>query len=194
MEKKSIQLICVLIGFMIGALYIYFCGGNSFGGNEMLGLQSIIGLAYSDIQLKKYLIYLLKRRIGIIIFVGVMALTSAGNIFMGGFCLFFGIGTGSMISVAIMHYGIKGILVFLAFTMPQMLFYIPAFSRWITWFSELRLGLHKKRKKQFDITYYETKKVVKYKFLIGMLVFTIIGLLVECYVNPFFVKKIIKIL
>lgn len=61
-----------------------------------------------------------------------IGMTAAGQLLLAGIVMYFGMSIGGMLSVMILRYGWKGILLSLSFCLPQDLFYIPAGSMGIS--------------------------------------------------------------
>ena len=184
--KVQKQVILFLAGFVLCVLYIYMIGCRE---TDFTRIQSLMQISYLEIGYREYFLYLLKKRgllgIGIVL----IGMTAAGQLLLAGIVMYFGMSIGGMLSVMILRYGWKGILLSLSFCLTQDLFYITAGSMGISLLavrggqkSVLMPGYHMGEKK---------KNRLKQIFLV--LGVTIIGILAECYVNPMLVKTVLKI-
>ena len=89
--------------------------------------------------------------------------------------LWYGISSGLFLAIVLMRYGVKGLLLLVAGMFPHYLIYVPA----------LILVFHLSRE----------KRTVSSKYILQLLVISsvvIIGCILECYVNPEIVEKILK--
>ena len=184
--KVQKQVILFLAGFVLGVLYMYMIGCRE---TDFLGIQSLMQISFLEIGYRDYFLYLLKKRgllgIGIVL----IGMTAAGQLLLAGIVMYFGMSIGGMLSVMILRYGWKGILLSLSFCLPQDLFYIPAVSMGISLLA-VRGGQKSDRMPGYHM---EEKKKNRLKQIFLMLGVTIIGILAECYVNPMLVKTVLKI-
>ena len=119
--------------------------------------------------------FILKERLAIIFAMFLLATTSLGNIYVHFSVLWYGISSGLFLTIVLMRYGIKGILLLVAGMFPHYLIYVPA----------IILTLHISKE----------KRTINSKFIGQLLVISvvvIIGCVLECYVNPEVVAKILK--
>jgi len=120
-------------------------------------------------------LFVLQQRLAIIISLFVLSTTTLGNLYVYMNVLWYGISSGLFLSVVLMRYGVKGLLLLVAGMFPHYLIYVPA----------LVLVFHLSRE----------KRTVNSKFILQLLVISsvvIIGCILECYVNPEVVAKILK--
>ena len=119
--------------------------------------------------------FIIQMRLAIIISLFIIATTALGNLFVHMNVLWYGISSGLLLAVVLMRYGIKGILLLIVGVFPHYLIYVPA----------IILTLHLAKE----------KRVVNNKYIGQLLVISfvvIIGCILECYVNPDIVAKILK--
>lgn len=184
--KVQKQVILFLAGFVLGVLYIYMIGCQE---TDFLGIQSLMQISFLEIGYREYFLYLLKKRgllgIGIVL----IGMTAAGQLLLAAIVMYFGMSIGGMLSVMILRYGWKGILLSLSFCLPQDLFYIPAGSMGISLLA-VRGGQKSDRMPGYHMG---EKKKNRLKQIFLVLGVTIIGILAECYVNPMLVKTVLKI-
>ncbi len=119
--------------------------------------------------------YILKERLSIVFALFLLATTSLGSIYVHMNVMWYGISSGLFLTIVLMRYGVKGILLLIAGMFPHYLIYVPAVA----------LTLHLTK----------DKRIVNSKFLGQLFVITvvvIIGCVLECYVNPEVVAKLLK--
>lgn len=184
--KVQKQVILFLAGFVLGVLYIYMIGCRE---TDFLGIQSLMQISFLEIGYREYFLYLLKKRgllgIGIVL----IGMTAAGQLLLAGIVMYFGMSIGGMLSVMILRYGWKGILLSLSFCLPQDCF---IFRRAVWESACWQSGAGRRAQQNAGISYGEKKKN-RLKQIFLVLGVTIIGILAECYVNPMLVKTVLKI-
>ena len=120
-------------------------------------------------------LFVLQQRLIIIFSLFVLSTTALGNLYVYMNVLWYGISSGLFLSVVLMRYGVKGLLLLVAGMFPHYLIYVPA----------LILVFHLSRE----------KRTVNSKYILQLLIVSsvvIIGCILECYVNPEVVAKILK--
>lgn len=133
-------------------------------------------------ELQKYLqgnpegfLFILKERLSIVFSFFILATTSLGSVFVHMNVLWYGMSSGLFLALVLMRYGLKGILLLAAGMFPHYFIYVPS----------LILILHLSKE----------KRTINGKFISQLFVITsvvIIGCILECYVNPEIVAKILK--
>lgn len=183
------QLVIVLVFavcFIIGMTFA-FCFGKNDMDAEAEWLESImLYLQYGTVYYNDLTFYVVKKRISIAFILFLVCLTS-----YAAYILLFGIGIfgfiiGYLVSKYIIWKGIIGSIFFGISLLPHYLCYIYGYLKLLDY-------MRKKNSEEKCINQrgqskhsYEWKKVIP-------IVVVIIGLLIECYVNPFFVKIFLKI-
>ena len=189
-KEEHRQLIFFLSGFIIGVLYIYFTGDSGGEGTGFLSIQNLMQVKYMDIVYKEYFWYLLKKRLGILFLLVAVALALPGKYLLFGFLMVFGCSMGSMLSVLVMRYGMGGVLVFSGLILPQDIVYVPALFSWVYILSGWNEGLFQRGTFRNRINHGMRRSFLQFFCLIGV---TIIGILLECYVNPRVLNFCLKI-
>ncbi len=192
MKRREIngQLILIITGFFIGILYTVLSKGDLTGFSDYMGEKNLIEVSFCHINTSHYLLYLLKRR-GMLVGIMLLALFSYASIYLVSLLLvLLGFGLSTMFLFLVMNYKIKGILFFIAFFFPQILFYGPVLSEFFQGLLQLSLEKreHNHDRNQTAVKHISLKKVGK------LFIVSIIGMLTECYVNPIIVKIILKII
>ena len=164
-------------------IYLY----DRLPGNRFLGYPESDADFFSGNR--DYFLYLLKRRGLLGLGMVLIGMTAAGQLLLAGIVMYFGMSIGGMLSVMILRYGWKGIMLGLGFCLPQDLFYIPAGSMGIS----LMAAYGRKKNDRLQIYHTGEKKKNQLRRILSVLGVTIIGILAECYVNPLLVKTVLKI-
>lgn len=189
-QESQREILFFLTGFLLGVLYIYFIGDKRSGETDFFSLQNLMQIRYVEIVQEQYLVYLIKKRVGILLALGILSLALAGKYLLQGFLMLLGCSMGSMLSVLIIRYGLKGMLLFSGLIFPQHLVYIPALFGWVLLLSqwnERAFGKYNALRQRSFARRDAGKRIL---LLSGV---TIIGILLECYVNLYFVKWVLKI-
>ncbi|MBQ7066253.1 MAG: stage II sporulation protein M [Lachnospiraceae bacterium] len=183
------------LGFIVGVLLVniktdYFLEDSLFFGEELLNR-----LSYTSFHNEQYMVYLLQNRIGILLFLLVAATTIFGIVIMYLYVAWFGMSLGILMAVVTMRYGGKGILIFLGAILPQEIIYIPAFLFLVNLLHDLCAIIYFPGK-MFQNVYMGKKQflirgILYYIIIAGVV---IIGVFLESYVNPYFLRNILKIL
>lgn len=189
-HEEQRQTVIFLAGFLVGVLYIYFTGSYREGNTDFLSIQNLMQVMYMEIVHKDYFVFLLKKRLGVIFALAVASLALPGRYLLLGFLMVFGCSMGSMFSVLVIRYGIKGALLFMGLIFPQYIVYIPVVFQWVCLLSDWHEGVFYGRnplmRKRVSGLHFAARTMV-------LLTVTIIGIFLECYVNPVIVNWCLKI-
>lgn len=124
---------------------------------------------------KELFFFVLRERAAVITALFVLGTTTLGPIFVYMNVIWYGAGSGLLLAIVLLRYGLKGILLLVAGMFPQYLIYVPAMI--------LTLQLTRER------------RTVNGKFCMQLLIILfvmIIGCMLECYVNPEVIAKVLK--
>lgn len=111
-QESQKEIVFFLSGFLIGVLYIYFMGDKRSGESDFFSLQNLMQIRCLEVVREDYLLYLVKERGRVLLFLGILSLALAGKYLLQGFLMLMGCSMGSMLSVLIIRYGLKGMLLF----------------------------------------------------------------------------------
>lgn len=142
---------------------------------EVLEESTLELMKYQVQECRSLFFYVLKERVFVIPIIFLASTTYLATAFCYGLVIWYGAGTGAVIGVAMLRYGVKGVCMVLASALPQYLLYVPAMI------VALRLSLGKRQ---------ITKRFLLQGFLLEVVV--IIGCALESYVNPIWVEKFIE--
>ncbi len=125
---------------------------------------------------KSLFLYVLKQRAFLIPIIFLMSTTYLALLTIYGVIVWYGAAVGTVLGIAMLRYGVRGVLFLLASALPQYLLYIPAVVAAL----HLSKGQRKPNKK-FYIQLFVLELVV------------IIGCILESYVNLSMLEKIIHV-
>lgn len=165
--------IVMFIGIVLGTIYANLTKG--FGNEKWNVFNSAYLSNYSDITVNSMILwqYVLKSRLRDFFLVCLFGLTHLCRPFLLLYLMFLGICAGSLLSVAVMHYGGFGILIYLASVLPQYIFYAIALYF------------------LYRILYKRTARMKNIVIVIGIAaVVLLVGTYVEAYLNPVILKNL----
>lgn len=168
-----------LIGFVAGVILMNSGMFLQLEESSLLDEYTLGRLKYLEINCNTFFVYVLQKRITLLWLLMLFCITTIGLYVLCGYLAWCGFVCGTLLSVAIMRYGIKGILLIVAGTLPHYIFYIPACLLLI----KLGQKLHER-----------TQNVLQCGMsFLGIHIVVIIGILLESYVNPYIMTKILKV-
>lgn len=180
----------LLLGCAIGV----FCGCVSQKGisnlDTYINMQRLLHIGYLKMEHINYVLYLLRLRGLVAIVLLICAMSYVGKYILSMFLTFIGIGIGLIGVCFALEYQVEGVGVFLAFLFPQILFYIPALYEYY----DLLICVHDNLFQSKNIITTCSKRKPIGRQIGKIFGVTIMGILSECYVNPIFIKIMVKIL
>jgi len=184
-------LFCFLIGFFGG---IFLCllekqlnGVGSTNALEVLLWQ----MENYEFQFKEYFVHLLQKRMFLWIGLTVIATTYWGMWALKAFMVWCGAALGSLLSIYFVRFGAKGVGYVFCLMFPQMICYVPSYLLLCFILADLYCRLYQTRQWEGYVArenkYKKAKKIGCY---LMVLLVAIIGVGLECYVNPMIVKRL----
>lgn len=158
-----------------------------------LGEYTLLCMSHVKIDYMRYLWYLLERRAGGAVFLAVLSTTYLGIAGIYLYIGWLGLASGIFLTGAGIRYGTKGVLLFLGGMIPHQLVLLPCGIMFLCWCYRLCTALYYPErcreplfgsKKQFIM-----RKVIQFQVILGVV---IAGCLLECYVNPYIITKLLK--
>lgn len=180
-----------LVGFLAGMLFAFVGKGQ---GEELEWLESLLMyLKYGEIHYGDMLFYVLKKRLTVILILVILCLSGKGN-----YILLAGVGlagafTGYYITEFIMVKGILGSLFFVVSILPHYICYVYGYYKALMLLNRKRVikeNINRAGQYEGALSRMNDRELLK---TIAPFAVVIIGILLECYVNPFFVKIFLKI-
>ena len=139
------------------------------------------------------LFYVLKKRIAVIVFWVILCLSGKGKYFLLGGVGVYGAFVGFYITEFIIIKGILGSLFFAVCIFPHYLFYAYGYYKALLYLNNkniTRENINQIGQNTKALSYAKHAKTAK---ILAPFAVVIIGIMLECYVNPFLVKIFLKI-
>ncbi|MBE5871145.1 MAG: stage II sporulation protein M [Lachnospiraceae bacterium] len=199
-ERMRRQLVILFLGGFLTGVFWYLWGCDQKESGQILFVDTLLWRMSSyKINYSTYLVFLLRKRLFLWMSLSICAVTLVGAWIIRGFLIWSGFCFGSILTMYLYQYGGKGILYLLVLLFPQILFYIPAY----TGESCLMLRAHRtlffdqgcaRGEKWQEMCGRNRRKLRWTGMYLTFFLVTIIGILMECYVNPILIQKLIKII
>lgn len=141
--------------------------------------------------------YVTKRRMMAVCVIGVLSTTMAGVVAVCGYIFYLGLTAGCLLSVAVIRYGIRGLLLAISGLMPQGLLLAPGYLMLFCWGMELNRLLYGQGSYPYQgmiRTLQGGIWVKKIAQILAIALVVIIGCVIESYVNPKLLHFILNIL
>ncbi len=183
-----------MIGLFLGILIVNAGYDTWIRNGSLLGTEMILRLKNSVPDGGELFGYIMKHRLFTVFMLGILGTTMIGVPAVCGYVCYTGLAAGCLLSVAVIRYGIRGLLLMAAGVFPQGLLLIPAYIALFIWTLNVNRLLYVKG--PYGDHYIRTgrqsylKKGIE---MISIVVVVIIGCLVESYVNPKMLHFILKI-
>lgn len=175
-----------IFSFLTGVIIATAFSEASILQNGYFSAYSLERLQYIKIDGTKLFLCIFQNRMKIILLLVIAGTTVFGICMAYLFVMWYGISMGIVTAIFVSRFGWKGGILFLACIMPQILFYIPGFywliKEVIIFFPRDNYNRYEKRKE---------KKMLHIFKIIGSIGVVIIGIVLESYVNPQVVSKIV---
>ena len=192
-KPSNLVLIIFIMGFIGGMIVSFIMSGNNKTA-ELLWLDTILlYVKYGEVQYGDMLFYIFKQRIISILIIIILCMSGKGKYILTGVVGLVGCFAGYFITEFVMAKGILGSVLFLVTIFPHGFFYAYAYYSRVTSFFHIRDAktvVNQCSQKSRSLT---TQNGVMMMKKIMPFAVVIIGILLECYVNPFFLKLFLKI-
>lgn len=185
--NKFILLFCIgfLLGIVVGNFFIPEAGGEA----GIMSAYFLDKFEYMEIEYSSLFVYILERRMKIYWILTILGITGAGCIAAWGYTTWLGISTGAFLSICILRMGIMGILVGVVSLFPHYLIYVPIYILLI-W----RVGENAEMIKNNSMKNEKKKVICKYFIIMALAsLVLLVGVILESNVNPYLMKKILKL-
>ena len=183
-----------MIGLFLGILIVNAGYDTWIRNGSLLGTEMILRLKNSVPDGGELFGYIMKHRLFTVFMLGILGTTMIGIPAVCGYVCYTGLAAGCLLSVAVIRYGIRGLLLMAAGVFPQGLLLIPAYIALFVWTLNMNRLLYVKG--SYGDHYIRTSRQSYLKKgieMISIVVVVIIGCLVESYVNPKMLHFILKI-
>lgn len=179
-EKLPLFPLCAA-GFFLGILVCLRSGERG----TLLSAENLQTLKNMTMEKNDYLHYVCKVRLGTVLLVLLAGTTYLAPFVCGALTIWFGMGMGSLLTTALMCYGIKGAVLLPVGCFPHFLVYIPAFYMLLRWCEQLFCYIYLRR----DVG---GLGIVLAKLLLILLAVSS-GIYLESYVAPGIFQGMLKI-
>lgn len=182
-----------IIAFAAGICITNVWKSEIVDNGGFLGEYTLQCMRQVKINYTGYFWYLLSRRVGVAVFLAVLSSTYLGFAGIYLYIGWLGAAAGIFFAGAGMRYGAKGMLLVFGGMLPHQIILIPWGIFFIYWCYRMCAELYYKNgycetaqsgRKQFIL-----RKAIQFQIIIGVV---IIGCLLECYVNPYIITKLLK--
>lgn len=185
-KKSTLLFVFVFLGGVICANILGVVSGKELGAMNEYFINQYM---YADISGQELFPFLFYERVPKFFLLLFLSVGIYGTWIVDGYISYLSFSVGFLSVIAIMNYGMKGILLILGFFFPQWLFYVPLLA---LWYYELRYykGIGT------EVPYGEQKNRKHFKLAVSFLlagILLFLGVFLESYVNPYFLQKIIRI-
>ncbi len=164
LKRNQLLIIILVTGFLFGVLYVMKTKTYLYVFDE----SNLSFLKTYEIEQKEYLFYLLRERIGQLLLVTFLGYVKYTEIYGGILTLLGGICGGAVFAAAGIQMKLKGIVLCAVGLFPQILFYGLVFV--------------------ILIDFWMGRKRWTWTKSLGVIIFMILGIASEAYINPFLLK------
>lgn len=182
------------IGLFLGILVVNLGYDAWITDGSLLGTDMISRLKNSTPDGGSLFGYIVRHRLFTVCMLGLLATTIIGLPVVCGYICYSGLAAGCLLSVAVIRYGIRGVLLMAAGILPQGLLLVPAYTALFIWAVSVNRMLYSKGPYKEPYMRYSKQTYIKKGVQIaGIMAVVIIGCLLESYVNPKMLHFILKI-
>lgn len=184
----KIQFILFLVAILVGSLFANNLNGNRVEEYKLLSgyfITKFPASNYLNIELFKFIIW---KRMKLILGIWVLGFTFFEVVINYIIVIYFGFSIGFLFSIGLITNGFKGYLMYIVLLLPQYIFYIPVIIYLIVKSTNFCSNLysHRNRMRGFNIN---KQMFIEYFFvLVICIIFTVVGGIIETYINPQLVK------
>lgn len=184
----------LFFGFFAGVLAIILKQENLLYNTGFLDGYTLGPIKYLDPDTKKLLITVFMQRVGMAALLIILSTTYLGSIAAYLYQLWSGLAAGVLAAGSVIRYGIKGLLLIAGSLLPQQLILVPAFLFLsvkccelcgMLYFRGVPRGFSGKDRGRFFIK--------KGTGMAGCIILIVVGCFVEAYINPVFLKFILRL-
>lgn len=176
-------------GFLAGILIVNIGESILLDKTGLFDEEVLYHMKYMTVDYNALFCYVLRKRLLTVLILAVLSTTYLGLVICAGTALWYGAAAGGLLTVMVLRYGVKGILLAAASLFPHYLIYFPAIFTLLAWGESVygsiyhRIGTETERNILI-------KKIGQLAAVIGM---TVAGCALEGYVNPEVFLNLLKI-
>ncbi len=189
--KRTVKVV-MLLAFVIGVIVANAMGREHIAGAGVLNDYFVEKYKYAGINKESLFCYIIEERMPMVLVLLILSFSSFGGI-IGVLNLgWIGFSVGFMLAAAMAKYGGKGMLLVIAGMFPQYIIYILVYVGYCGLAFFMGKGMHQ----AVSVGSVSKEQVRTYgRFLligVALLLLFVTGIFLESYLNPIFLKKIVK--
>lgn len=165
-EAKKIFAVLLVIGFLIGIVYVNIFAKAYVASMGIFNDYFLSQYSGAELNTEEYILYIAKIRLIPVLLLLVTGCTDYKRTAASICLLWTGFSSGLILSASVLKMGIKGVLLCLTGIMPHFICYIAAYFMMLLYLFSYP-----------DIRWNSSKTV-------SMILFLLLGIISECYVNP----------
>lgn len=193
MREKSPFGMFFLTAFVAGILTMYFGKSILLENTGLLHEDMLKQMALTFPDSNALFAFVLRKRICTVGVMVLMATTYLGIVICVAADLWYGFSAGAFLTAAIIRYGFKGIILAVAGTMPQYLLYGPVFYGLLVWCDKTCRMIYCRG--SYNREQSKTPVLLERVLPIGILLAgTVLGCVLESFLNPGILKGFIRLL
>jgi len=181
-----------MAGFIAGIFLINMNSNLFVGEDGIYSTGTINRLKYLEIENSTFFRYVTAGRFKDYLLLGLMSTTYLGIVIAYGTAAFQGMMLGMVITVAVIRFGLKGILLVLFSFFPHQLLLLPAGAMMLMWCCQNCRMLYFDRRTIWNGELKKKYFLRQLIMLVWILMVVMIGCILESYVNPMLLMDIVK--
>lgn len=181
-----------MAGFMAGIFLINMNSNFFVGEDGIYSTGTINRLKYLEIENSTFFRYVTAGRFKDYLLLGLMSTTYFGIVIAYGVAAFQGMMLGMVITVAVIRFGLKGILLVLSSFFPHQLLLLPAGAMMLIWCCQNCRVLYFDRRTIWNGELKKKYFLRQLIMLVWILMVVMIGCILESYVNPMLLMDVVK--
>ena len=193
LEKKGTtpdsRILVFMTGFFLGLVFFYFAGKQLIEDTGLLSMDYIEPLKDFSINNKGYLLYILGIRTKQFLFLIFCTLSIWAGCFLYAVLGWSGFQLGVIFFAAMYQYGMRGVFYCIFMIIPHGIFYFLVFVKLLNGKLENDKKYYHKKVDIIDNRARKVYESIKAYFVILLLL--CLGILSECYINPWLMKWIL---
>ncbi len=183
-----------LIGLFLGILTVNLGYDAWIENGDLFDTDMILCLRDSAPDGGRLLPCILRHRVGAVCMLGLLATTVIGFPAVCVYMCYCGLAAGCLLSVAVIRYGVRGLLLMAAGIMPQGLLLIPGYMALFAWAVSVNRLLYSRSPYREPYMRYSRQTYIRHGLqMAGIIAVVITGCLLESYVNPKLLHFVLKI-
>ena len=179
---KGFLAVCFLIFFLLGILAANWVGQEKLIQYGMLNDYYVGQLAYTDLDMDAYFVYILKRRIRVFGMAALLVYTRFGILALVGIICWYAFSLGYLFVNALVSMGFGGMILVLLSVFPQIICYAAAY------FGLAKKLFGKSVENVMPVGIHRVWKNPQMFLLISALICMVAGIWLESYINPVLLK------